>query len=203
MADTFELVKWSGKSECSFYLKSNEIRGVKDITISSSLDTEDQTADGEKYTKKKNTGSYQITLTAVLNAALGVDVQKVATAMTEAAREGSSGYFYMATKKLFPSSFMATDAKITNLCLTRKGEWSYAEVEFTLKQASKYDGSTGSSGGGGGSTSSSGGGGGGGGGYKYSVTVYYSGSSGAVSSVTGYSNVSKEDARKKPTPTVL
>ena len=29
------------------------------------------------------------------------------------------------------------------------------------------------------------------------MTVYYSGSSGAVSSVTGYSNVSKEDARKK------
>lgn len=34
-------------------------------------------------------------------------------------------------------------------------------------------------------------------GYKYSVRVYYSGSSGAVSSVVGYSNISVADARKK------
>ena len=161
MADTVDLVNWSGQKGVSFYLKSKEIRGVKDINISASLDTEDNEADSEKYTKKKNAGSYQITLTAVLNAALGVNVKEVAIAMTEAARQGKSGYFYMSTKKLFPSQFMATDAKITNLRLTRKGKWSYAEVEFTLKQCSKYNGSipattttttTTTSGGGGGTT---------------------------------------------------
>lgn len=191
-ASNADLVNWSGQKDVSFYLKSKEIRGVKDINISASLDTEDQEADGEKYTKKKNAGSYQITLTAVLNAALGVDVKTVAIAMTEAARQGKSGYFYMSTKKLFPSSFMATDAKITNLRLTRSGKWSYAEVEFTLKQASKYGGGTGSS-----STGGSPTGGGSSGGSTYTCTVYYCGSSLVVNSVTRTSTVSYEDAKKK------
>ena len=170
MADTVDLVNWSGQKGVSFYLKSKEIRGVKDINISASLDTEDNEADSEKYTKKKNAGSYQITLTAVLNAALGVNVKEVAIAMTEAARQGKSGYFYMSTKKLFPSQFMATDAKITNLRLTRKGKWSYAEVEFTLKQCSKYDGTPGTSSSSS-SSSSSGGGGGGGTTKEYKVQI--------------------------------
>ena len=53
MADTADLVNWSGQKGVSFYLKSKEIRGVKDINISASLDTEDNEADSEKYTKKK------------------------------------------------------------------------------------------------------------------------------------------------------
>ena len=57
MADTADLVNWSGQKGVSFYLKSKEIRGVKDINISASLDTEDNEADSEKYTKKKNAGS--------------------------------------------------------------------------------------------------------------------------------------------------
>lgn len=148
-----ELVKWSGGGGLSFFIKNNEIRGVKDLNISASAETEDTTNGGEKYIKKKNSGSYQISMTAVLNAALGVDVQSLAVAMAECARTGATGYFYTAGAKLFPSNFMCVDAKIGNIQMTPTGKWSYCEVNWTLKQCSKYDGTTGSSSGGsGGST---------------------------------------------------
>ena len=149
-----ELVKWSGGGGLSFFIKNNEIRGVKDLNISASTETEDTTNGGEKYIKKKNSGSYQISMTAVLNAALGVDVQSLAVAMAECARTGATGYFYTAGAKLFPSNFMCVDAKIGNIQMTPAGKWSYCEVTWTLKQCSKYDGTTGSS------SSSSGGSGG-------------------------------------------
>lgn len=139
------LVKWSGYGGIQFYIKNTEFRGVKDFNISTSTETEDTTSGGEKFIKKKNSGSYQITMTAVLNAALGVDVQKLALQMAEAARRGEKGYFYTYGAKLFTSNFMATDAKINDIHMTPKGVWSECEVQWTLKQCSKYDGSTGSS----------------------------------------------------------
>ena len=143
-----ELVKWSGGGGLSFFIKNNEIRGVKDLNISASAETKDTTNGGEKYIKKKNSGSYQISMTAVLNAALGVDVQSLAVAMAECARTGDTGYFYTAGAKPFPSNFMCVDAKIGNIQMTPTGKWSYCEVNWTLKQCSKYDGTTGSSRGG-------------------------------------------------------
>lgn len=137
-----DLITWSGNGGISFFVNANEIRGIKDISISSSVETEDQTKSKEKYIKKKNTGSYQLTLTAVLNAALGVDVREVALKITEAARKGSTGYFYTVGSKLFPSKFMCTDAKISGFEMTGTGVWKYCEVSMTLKQCSKYGGGT-------------------------------------------------------------
>ena len=146
---------------------------------------------GDKYVKKKNNGGYEVKFTAILDKRLGEsDVRKVALHLAEVARTGAKNYIYCSGSKLFTPQMMGTGASIKNIVVAPDGTWISCEVDLTLKQCSKGDGSTGSS-------SGSGGGGGGGGGYKYSVTVYYSGSSGAVSSVTGYSNVSKEDARKK------
>ena len=150
-----DLITWSGNGGISFFIKSNEIRGVKDFSISASAETEDKTQSSEKFIKKKNSGSYQISITAVLNAALGVDVQTLALKMTEAARKGDTGYFYTATSKLFPSKFMATDAKVNNIQMTGSGKWSYCEVALTLKQCSKFDGGTSGSSGGSSKTSGS------------------------------------------------
>lgn len=144
-----EIVKWSGAGGISFFAKPSEIRGFKDLNITATAETEDSTSDGEKFIKKKNKGSYVIQLTAVLNAALKVDVKKVATAITESARCADTGYFYVGNSKLFPSSFMATEAKISNIRMTGSGVWTYCEVTWTLKQCSKYSGSSSSSGGGG------------------------------------------------------
>lgn len=133
-----DLITWSGHGGISFFAKSSEIRGVKDITISTGAETEDKTKGGEKYIKKKNKGSYQLTLSAVLNAALGVDVKTVAMQITEAARCGDSGYFYTAGTKLFPCKFMCTDAKINSLTMTGSGAWKSCEISMTLKQCGKY-----------------------------------------------------------------
>ena len=139
MAET-NIVTWSGRGGLSFYVKATEIRGFKDLSIDASVTTEDAEKNGEKYVKRKQIGSYSISMTAVLSAALGVDVKAVALQMTEAARNGDTGYFYIGAAKLFPSSFMATSAKISNIEVTASGAWKYCEVNFTLKQASKYGG---------------------------------------------------------------
>lgn len=140
-----DIVKWSGHGGISFFVKPNEIRGFKDLSISAAAETKDSTKDGEKYVQKKNSGSYVIQLTAVLSAALKVDVKDIATAITEAARSGETGYFYTGNTKLFPSSFMATEAKISNIRMNGSGVWTYCEVTWTLKQCSKYGASSSSS----------------------------------------------------------
>ena len=140
-----DIVKWSGHGGISFFVKPNEIRGFKDLSISAAAETKDSTKDGEKYIQKKNSGSYVIQLTAVLSAALKVDVKDIATAITEAARSGETGYFYTGNSKLFPSSFMATEAKISNIRMNGSGVWTYCEVTWTLKQCSKYGASSSSS----------------------------------------------------------
>lgn len=182
-----DIVKWSGGGGINFFVKPKKVMGVKDINIKASVDTEDKENGGEKYTVKKNKGGLEITMTAVLNAMLGVNVEGSAKAILQAARKGDTGYFYIAGKKLFTAKFMMTDANAKNVELTGDGRWVCCEVEMTLKQCSKYDGTTTSSKPQGSNKS----------GYKYSVTVYWSGSSGAIQSVVGYSNVSRDDARKK------
>ena len=38
-----DLITWSGNGGISFFIKSSEIRGVKDFSISASAETEDKT----------------------------------------------------------------------------------------------------------------------------------------------------------------
>lgn len=179
-----DIISW-GHSR--FFVTPTWIRSFSNLQISSSTHTEDEESGGTKYVKKKNDGGYEMKLTAILDKRLGeTDVRAEAMRLAEDARTGAKDYVYNHGSKLFTPMMMGTGATIKNIVTAPNGTWISCEVELTLKQCSK-----GSDSGGGG------GGGGGGSGYKFSVTVYYSGSSGAVSSVTGYSNVSKEDARKK------
>ena len=182
-----DLISWGNDR---FFVTANHVRSYKSLQITTSCATEDEENGGDKYVKKKNNGGYEVKFTAILDKRLGEsDVRKVALHLAEVARTGAKNYIYCSGSKLFTPQMMGTGASIKNIVIAPDGTWISCEVDLTLKQCSKGDGSTGSS--------SGSGGGGGGGGYKYSVTVYYSGSSGAVSSVTGYSNISKEDARKK------
>ncbi len=181
------LIQWH---DVQFYANASQVRGLTDLTISSSIETEDKENGGTKYVSKKNSKGYEISMKALFDARLGIkDVKKEAMALAKYGATGQTGYMYAKGEKLVTPILMMTSAKVSNIRMTPKGVWISAEIQITLKTCSKMDGSTSSSGGGGG--------GGGGGGYKYSVTVYYSGSSGAVSSVTGYSNISKADAEKK------
>lgn len=136
-----ELVKWSGRGGIAFYIKSNSIRGVKDLNISVAAEVETNTNGGETFTKKKNSGGYEITMTAVLNEMLDDNIQTTALEMAEAARCADTGYFYTAGAKLFPAKFMMTSAKITGITMNCKGTWISCEVQLMLKQCSKFDGS--------------------------------------------------------------
>lgn len=134
-----ELVRWG---DIAFHVSPTSMRGIKDIAIEAGCETEDSTVDGEKFVKRKNGNPYAISMTALLDARLGEDVQSVATQMTEAARLSRTGYFYTGGAKLFPSQFMMVTAKINNIELMPGGKWLRCEVALTLKQASKYDGTT-------------------------------------------------------------
>lgn len=182
-ASSGDLIRWSGAGGLSFFVKPNKIHAMKEITITASPETEDKENGDEKVTSLKKKGKIKVTMTGILMAALGADVENMAMHAIDAARKGETGYLYLAGKKMFTPSFMMTKADAKNIHFSTDGKWIQCELSMELSQCSKYDGTT--------ST------GGGGSGYKYSCTVYYSGSSGAISSVWAGSNVSKDDARKK------
>lgn len=142
-----ELVRWSGHGGIAFFVQGDQIRGIRDMGISVSSETEETTSGGEKFVKKKNSGGYQITITAELNAMLGVDVKNVALSIAEAARCGESGYFYTSGAKLFTANFMMVDAKISGIVLSTSDKWISCSVQMTLKQCSKYSGDSVSGGG--------------------------------------------------------
>lgn len=151
-----QIVKWN---DITFSLGGSSILGIEGIGITGSCETEDSTVDGEKFVKRKNGKPYEIEMTALLDARLGIDVQSMATKMTEAARCSASGYFYTGSAKLFPCRFMMISAAIGEIILNPNGRWISCEVKLKLKQSTKFNGSTSSaaapSSGGGASSSSS------------------------------------------------
>lgn len=149
-----QIVKWN---DITFSLGGSSILGIEGISITGSCETEDSTVDGEKFVKRKNGKPYEIEMTAMLDARLGIDVQSMATKMTEAARCSASGYFYTGSAKLFPCSFMMISAAIGEIILNPNGRWISCEVKLKLKQSTKFDGNTSSA-----AAPSSGGGSGGG-----------------------------------------
>lgn len=142
-----DIISWGN---IAFYVNAKEIKGIKDLTLDAKLDTEDKTEDGQKFVKVKNKGSYTVTMTAVLQKALNVDVQKTALELTEAARLGKTGYIYCGGKKLLTPQFMMTEAKVSNININKNGQWLGCEAALTLKQSSKGAGDGGGGGGGGG-----------------------------------------------------
>lgn len=180
------LIQWH---DVQFYANASQVRGLTDLTISSSIETEDKENGGTKYVSKKNSKGYEISMKALFDARLGIkDVKKEAMALAKYGATGRTGYMYAKGEKLVTPILMMTSAKVSNIRMTPNGVWISAEVQITLKTCSKLDGTTNNNNNNNNNN---------GNGYKYGCTVYYSGSSGAVSSVWAGSNVSKEDARKK------
>ena len=143
-----DLISW-GKSR--FFVTPTFVRSFTGLTITASCDTEDEENGGNKYVKKKNDGSYEVKLTAILDKRLGeTDVRAEAMRLAEDARTGAKDYVYNCGDKLFTPQMMGTGATIKDIVTTPKGEWISCRVEMTLKQCSKGDGTTSGSGSGGG-----------------------------------------------------
>ncbi|OLA22335.1 MAG: hypothetical protein BHW29_09215 [Faecalibacterium sp. CAG:74_58_120] len=144
----------------TFEIRANYMRPFKDFQIVSECETEDKTADAQKYVSAKNGKPIQITTTVTLNAYLGVNVRGDAIGLIDAAQRSYQGYFYIQSKKLFPFMLMLTRASIKNFVLSPNGQWIACDIDLTLKQSSKdwINGAPASSGGSGSGGGSSGGG---------------------------------------------
>lgn len=145
----------------TFEIRANYMRPFKDFQIVSECETEDKTADAQKYVSAKNGKPIQITTTVTLNAYLGANVRGDAIGLIDAAQRSYQGYFYIQSKKLFPFMLMLTRASIKNLVLSPNGQWIACDIDLTLKQSSKdwINGAPASSSGGGSSGGGSSGGG--------------------------------------------
>lgn len=145
----------------TFEIRANYMRPFKDFQIVSECETEDKTADAQKYVSAKNGKPIQITTTVMLNAYLGANVRGDAIGLIDAAQRSYQGYFYIQSKKLFPFMLMLTRASIKNFVLSPNGQWIACDIDLTLKQSSKdwINGAPASSSGGGSSGGGSSGGG--------------------------------------------
>lgn len=193
------LLQWH---DVQFYAKSNQIRGLKSFTVSSSIETEDEEIGNEKITKLKKKKGYASSITAYFDIRLGIsNVKAEAMKLLAYGTGGQTGYLSCCGAKLIPTIQLMKDAKVQNVVFAPDGRWISCEVVMNFVNRSKLDGTTTSapaaSGGGGGGGGGGSSGGGGGGGKTYTATVYYSASSGAVQSVTRTSTVSYDDALKK------
>ena len=137
-----DIVTWSGAGGISFFVKPNVIQGIKEMTVKASVNGEEKENGGDKYTTKKTNGAIEITLKAILNGYLGVDVRTLALTIIDSARTGDTGYFYSYGKKLFTSQFMMAEAEAGDIQMNSKGDWSSCTVTMKLKQSSKGAGST-------------------------------------------------------------
>lgn len=179
------LIQWGS---VKFFVNPMNVRSFKGLSIKSSTTTETEEKDEDAYVIKKKNGAYEISMTAIIDKRLGEsNVMSVAVDLAEKCRTGYSDYMYTIGKKLVTPKVMGTGATIQNIVMSPGGTWISCEVSITAKQCSKGGGGTESTP----TTPSSGNKG------PWTATVYYSGSSGAVSSVKATSNVSYADAQKK------
>lgn len=193
----------------TFEIRANYMRPFKDFQIVSECETEDKTADAQKYVSAKNGKPIQITTTVTLNAYLGADVRGDAIGLIDAAQRSYQGYFYIQSKKLFPFMLMLTRASIKNFVLSPNGQWIACDIDLTLKQSSKdwINGTPASSGGGSSGGGSSGGGSGSSGSKKASVkqksTIASSVAKGVASVVSKVNNALKTTSTAKRVSSVI
>lgn len=149
-----EIGRWGGYK---FEVESGYVLGFTGLSVKGSSETEDKTSSSQKYVSRKNGKPTEITLTVHLNALTGCEnVRDAAMGLVDAARTGKKDYFYIKNSKLVTCQVMLTEAQVKEIKMTNGGDWIMCDVQLTLKQCSKMDGTTG------GSSSGSGGSSGGG-----------------------------------------
>lgn len=138
-----EIGRWNGHK---FEVSSSVIRGFTNLEIKGSSETEDKESGNQKYVSRKKGKPVEVTFTIHLNARLGCDVRTEAMKFITEAQGGKKDYFYVGSKKLVTCQLMLTDATVKGIGLISKGNWTRADVQVTMKQCSKNDGSSGGSG---------------------------------------------------------
>lgn len=147
-----EIGRWNGHI---FEVSSSLIRSFTGLQIKGSSETEDKESGNQKYVSRKSGKPVEVSFTIHLNARLGCDVRSDAMEFVSDAIAGKKDYFYVGNKKLVTCQLMLVDATVKEIGLVSAGTWTQADVQVTMKQCSKNDGSSGggSGSGGGGKTS--------------------------------------------------
>ena len=146
--------KWGG---LIFGINSSKARGFADLQIKASSETEEKEAGNQKYISRKNGKPAEISMTVHSDARLGCNVRNDAETFIKGAQNGKTDYFYVSNKKLVPCQLMLTDATVKSVELSPKGKWISADIQLTMKQCDKGDGTGGASSGTGSGSGSSGG----------------------------------------------
>lgn len=144
--------------DLKFEISSSSAMLFQEMKLEAESETKDETADKQQYVKAKNGKPLQVTMTAILSAALGADVENRSMYMLNAAQRSQTGYLYIGGKKIFPFKLMLVKAETEAVVFSPAGKWISTNVGLTLKQCSKEwiskpsggSGSSGGSGGGGG-----------------------------------------------------
>lgn len=157
------IIKFAGEwGSFEFAIKSSSIVGVKDLSMSVSIETETKVAGNENYITRKYYNPTEIKMTGIFSATMGVkDVRAASWELMNLMRLGRTGYVYCGSDKLLAPMVIGVSAQANNIEIGANGKWSYCEVPIVLKQCEKYGGGTAgttSSGGGGGGSGGSGGG---------------------------------------------
>lgn len=132
-----------------FEITSRSATLIQGIKMSAGCDTEDESDEKKGYVTRSNGQPLEISFTAVLNAALGVDVKSAVTSILSAAKNGTQSYLYIAGEKIFQFKLMIVKAETEEIVLSPSGAWVRTNVNITLKQSSKDSGSGGGDKGGG------------------------------------------------------
>lgn len=120
-----------------FEISASSALLFQNMKISSECETEDKTDSSQQYVSAKSGKPVQVTFTAVLNAALGEDVEKDVAYMLNAAQRSLQGYLYIAGKKAFPFKMMMVKAETEDIIFSPSGKWARTNVNVTLKQSTK------------------------------------------------------------------
>lgn len=132
-----EIGRWNGHI---FEASSSVVRGISDLTVKGSSETEEKTTDGQKYTSMKNSNPIEVSLTVKLSAYLGCDVRDESDAFLADVNSGAKDYLYIGGSKLVTCQLMLTSANVDEVAISPSGQWLYCAVALTLKQCSNRDG---------------------------------------------------------------
>ncbi len=123
--------------ELKFEISSSTALLFHNLKMSAECETEEQTDNSQQYISFKNGKAVQISLSAILNASLGIDVKQQATDFLNTAQRGGQGYFYAGGAKVFPFKLMMTKADTEEITIDPSGRWVSTKINVTLKQSSK------------------------------------------------------------------
>lgn len=123
--------------ELKFEISSSTALLFEKLKLSAECETEEQTNNSQQYVSAKNGKPVQVSLSIILNAALGIDVKVRATEILNAAQRSTQGYFYAGGAKVFPFKLMMTKADTEEITIDPSGRWVSTKINVTLKQSTQ------------------------------------------------------------------